>query len=147
MSEAGEVLQALAERDEVALADGIADTHYVLTGTSLTYEIPEGAVFAEVHRSNMTKHTAQDAVVNHTGDKGKGEGYSPPDVAGAIERGRRDAPPRAFAQGDRLATRDGRRIGNSTVFEVLDGGRYDVLTDFGKHEKLTAAEIAAMFHV
>lgn len=90
IGEVSELVAALATKDEVELADAIADTHYVLTGTSLTYDIPEGAVFAEVHRSNMTKHTAQDAVANHTGDKGKGETYSPPNIAAAIEYGRND---------------------------------------------------------
>lgn len=86
LSELSEVLDALATRDEVALADGLADLEYVTVGTAVTFAIPLGATFDEVHRSNMTKSTVAEAVANHTGDKGKGPGYEEPRIAEVLER-------------------------------------------------------------
>lgn len=80
VSELGEVLQALAQRDELELADGLADLEYVVTGTAVTYLVPLGACFDEVHRSNMTKSTVESAVANHTGDRGKGSDFQSPDL-------------------------------------------------------------------
>lgn len=89
VSELSEVLDAMAERDEVALADGLADLEYVTVGTATTFDIPLGAVFKEVHTSNMTKSTVQESVANHSGDKGKGLDYQPPRVAEVIAASRR----------------------------------------------------------
>jgi len=88
VSELAEVLQALVTRDEVELADGLADLEYVVVGTATTFDVPLGDVFDEVHRSNMTKSTVESSVRNHDGDRGKGPQYSPPDVAGTIARSR-----------------------------------------------------------
>lgn len=89
VSELSEVGWALRRRDENELADGLADLEYVTVGTAVTYSLPLGAVFDEVHRSNMTKSTAQEAVANHTGDKGKGPSYEPPRVADVITAARK----------------------------------------------------------
>lgn len=148
ISEAAEVLEALRDRDEVALADGLADLEYVTIGTATTYEIPLGDVFDEVHRSNLTKSTVGESVKNHSGDKGKGENYSPPDVAGAIARGRDRR--WIYSRGDRLATRDGRVVGNVTVVVVEESDclplSYEVLTDYGNTIKLTPTEVRSMFY-
>lgn len=48
------------------IADGIADTHYVLTGTSVACGINEEKVFNEVHRSNMSKCWTSTDVANAT---------------------------------------------------------------------------------
>lgn len=149
ISELSEVLEALRDRDEVELADGLADLEYVTVGTATTYLIPIGDVFDEVHRSNMTKSNVGEAVKNHSGDKGKGDGYSPPDVAGAIARGR--ARRWVYKRGDQLATRDGRLIGNVTVTLVEAGGdgepvMYEVLSDYGNTARFTPAEMASMFY-
>lgn len=55
MEEAQEACDAIDANDIVLLADGIADSLYVQFGCALTFGIPIEAVFAEVHRSNMTK--------------------------------------------------------------------------------------------
>jgi phosphoribosyl-ATP pyrophosphohydrolase len=149
VSEAAEVLEALRDRDEVALADGLADLEYVTIGTATAYLIPIGDVFDEVHRSNMTKSTVGEAVKNHSGDKGKGEDYSPPDVAGAIARGRSRR--WVYKRGDQLATRDGRLIGNVTVTLVesdQDGApiTYEVLSDYGNTARFSPQEMASMFY-
>lgn len=88
VSELSEVGWALYRRDENELADGLADLEYVTVGTAVTYSLPLGAVFDEVHRSNMTKSTVQEAVANHTGDKGKGPGFEPPRIVKVIDAAR-----------------------------------------------------------
>ncbi len=77
LEEAAEVCQALSQQDEVKLLDGLADLLYVTLGTAVAYDLPLAAAFAEVHRSNMTKGQAAAA---HSGDRGKGEGFSPADL-------------------------------------------------------------------
>lgn len=68
--------EALAE-----VADGLADLIYVACGAALELGIPLGAVWAEVHRSNMAKggggRRADGKVL-------KPEGWQPPDVMGAV---------------------------------------------------------------
>ena len=54
--EVRELAEAVEQADIVKIADAIADIAYVAVGTAVTYGIPFDAVFAEVHRSNMTKH-------------------------------------------------------------------------------------------
>lgn len=68
----------LSQRQQVAaVADALADISYVIAGSAVAWGIPLGAVFDEVHRSNMTK-TRGDA---STGGKAiKGDGYRPPDI-------------------------------------------------------------------
>lgn len=84
VSELAEVVKAMQERDEVELADGLADLLYVVAGTATTYMMPLTPLFFEVHRSNMTKSTVAEAVANHTGDKGKGEGFEPPRIRAVL---------------------------------------------------------------
>lgn len=74
-----ELGDADAAGDIVKFADAIADVVYVLVGTAVVHGIPFDAVFAEVHRSNMTKHNtpAEAKLV-------KGPDYEPPDIAGVL---------------------------------------------------------------
>ena len=73
LEELGEVLQALAQRDNAGLADGLADLDYVVSGTAVAYDIPHEEVFFEVHQSNMTKKVTGDVRVLD-----KGVSYNPP---------------------------------------------------------------------
>lgn len=82
LEELSEVLQALQDRDELELLDGLADLMYVTVGTGVKFDLPVEDAFQEVHRSNMTKGAAAAA---HSGDKGKGEGYSPADLRGVLD--------------------------------------------------------------
>ncbi len=52
-----EYRQALAAEDLVAIADALTDLLYVLLGTFISHGLQDvaEALFAEVHRSNMTK--------------------------------------------------------------------------------------------
>ena len=53
--EVGETIEAIRAGDLVEVADGIADSIVVLVGTALEYGIDLSAVWAEVHRTNMSK--------------------------------------------------------------------------------------------
>ncbi len=82
--EVDELDSACACRDLVKIADALADIIYVTIRASLLLGIDLGPVFAEVHRSNMTKipgHT-----VREDGKVLKGPHYSPPDVAAVLAR-------------------------------------------------------------
>lgn len=89
LEEAAEAVEALATFNEVELADALADLRVVVQGTANTYALPLQLVFDEVMRSNMTKHSG--AAQDRSGDKGKGEGYEPPQVARVIEDARKRA--------------------------------------------------------
>jgi predicted HAD superfamily Cof-like phosphohydrolase len=76
--EVAELRDAVIAADIVKIADALADVTYVAVGTAVTYGIPFDRLFAEVHRSNMTK-------INITqGKLVKGPGYEPPDIPGAL---------------------------------------------------------------
>lgn len=71
--------------DVVAVADALADLLYLVHGAALVHGVPVDAVFAEVHRSHMTK--AQEGRRLGPGENAaKPSAYSPPDVAGALTR-------------------------------------------------------------
>ena len=75
--------KAAVEADDVVeVADAIADMLYVLYGTAIEHGIPIDAVFAEVHRSNMTK--ADENGTPYRRDDGKiikGPRFEPPMIA------------------------------------------------------------------
>ncbi len=79
--EAAEFRDALAAGDIVGVADAIADLLYVVYGAALTFGIPVRAVFAEVHRSNMTK-LGDDGIplYREDGKVLKGPNFSPPNL-------------------------------------------------------------------
>lgn len=70
--------EALAE-----VADGLADLIYVAVGAALELGIPLAAVWEEVHRSNMAK-VRPPIRVREDGKVLKPEGWTPPDVLGAV---------------------------------------------------------------
>lgn len=76
-----ELRDALDANDIVAVADALADLTYVVIGSGLQWGIPLDRVFAEVHRSNMTK---QGGGKRADGKILKGPAYEPPDVAAAL---------------------------------------------------------------
>lgn len=89
ISEAMEAVDALAERDEVALLDALCDLMYVIIGTAVAFGLPIDAGFDVVHASNMTKYASLESAAAHQGDRGKGPDYVPPDLVAVIvaERG------------------------------------------------------------
>jgi predicted HAD superfamily Cof-like phosphohydrolase len=81
LEELGEALFAMSTRNEIELADGLADLLYVTFGTFNQFAIPAEPVFAEVHRSNMTKSSG---AADHNGDKGKTDSFSRADIRSVL---------------------------------------------------------------
>lgn len=65
------------EEQRIAVADALGDLAYVVAGAAVTWGIPLGEVFQEIHRSNMTKSRAN---VRADGKILKGPEYDPPDL-------------------------------------------------------------------
>lgn len=83
--EFNEFKKAMEEGNLVDVADAICDLHYVLSGTSVSFGIPEDKCFAEVHRSNMSKAN-EDGTVNRREDGKilKSKTWEPPDLVPII---------------------------------------------------------------
>jgi predicted HAD superfamily Cof-like phosphohydrolase len=78
-----ETLKALSEDNLVEIADGIADSIYVLLGCAIAYGINVHPVWKEVQKSNMSKemgHKREDGKVIKT-DK-----FIPPNIKRVIEK-------------------------------------------------------------
>ena len=87
--EAGEVMKALLNGDEVECADALGDLLYVTIGTAVTYGIPIEEVFNEIHKSNMTKiRNPNDPNDSRMRKKDPHDGYIKPDISKAIKEGR-----------------------------------------------------------
>jgi predicted HAD superfamily Cof-like phosphohydrolase len=86
--EFNEYLEGEANDDIVEIADALADILYIALGTAVAYGIPLDEVFNEVHRSNMSKLDPDTGlpIYREDGKVLKGKNYSPPDIAGIIER-------------------------------------------------------------
>lgn len=80
--EATEFRSASYDADVVEVADALADLLYVVYGAALEWGIPIDAVFAEVHRSNMSK-VWPDGTIHYREDGKvlKPSTYSPADIA------------------------------------------------------------------
>lgn len=87
LEELMEVIEAMANNDEVELADGLGDLQYVLLGTAVAYSIPMKEVFEEIQKANMAKKQRDPKINPRMRDKG--EGWQRPDIKSAIERGRK----------------------------------------------------------
>jgi predicted HAD superfamily Cof-like phosphohydrolase len=61
----------------IEVADAIADSIYVLCGMAIEFGIPLDEVFAEVHRSNMTKTPGLE---REDGKVMKGPNFEPPKI-------------------------------------------------------------------
>jgi predicted HAD superfamily Cof-like phosphohydrolase len=79
-SEAAEFLEAADKGDLVEMIDALADLLVVTYGAAIELGVDLEPVFAEVHRSNMSKDGGQDA----GGKILKGPGFTPPDVLGEL---------------------------------------------------------------
>lgn len=85
----GVILEDLPVRlNLVAAADALADIAYVVEGSNLAFGIDGDAVLEEVHRTNMLKATGE---VRADGKRLKPEGWTPPDVAGVLEKQKQNA--------------------------------------------------------
>jgi predicted HAD superfamily Cof-like phosphohydrolase len=77
ISEAAEFLDAADKSDFVEMVDALADILVVTYGTAIEMGVDLEPVFAEVHRSNMSK----DGGLDVGGKVMKGPSFSPPDLA------------------------------------------------------------------
>jgi predicted HAD superfamily Cof-like phosphohydrolase len=73
---------AVNARDLVAIADALADLVYVVVGTAVAHGLTRfDEIFAEVHRSNMSKLGADGKpVIRADGKILKGPSYTPPNL-------------------------------------------------------------------
>ncbi len=81
--ELAEFRNAGESQDLVGVADALADLLYVVYGAAVEYGIDLEPVFAEIHRSNMSKDPR--AGCRADGKVCKGPSYQPPDVRGVVE--------------------------------------------------------------
>lgn len=72
----------------VGVADALADIDYVVAGTRLAFGIDGDAVADEVHRANMAKAPGGIVKRNDFGKVVKPDGWTPPDVAGVLQKQR-----------------------------------------------------------
>jgi predicted HAD superfamily Cof-like phosphohydrolase len=80
--EAAEFLEAADKGDFVEMVDALADMLVVTYGAAIEMGVDLEPVFAEVHRSNMSKNGGKDA----GGKILKGPGFSPPDILTELAR-------------------------------------------------------------
>lgn len=83
--ELAEFRNAAEAQDPVGVADALGDLLYVVYGAAVEYGIDLEPVFAELHRSNMTKGRPSGAC-RPDGKVCKGPGYEPPRVREVLER-------------------------------------------------------------
>lgn len=81
--ELGELTNAVNKNDMVEIADAIADLLYVVIGIGIAYGIDMEPIFAEVHRSNMSKFI--DGYRDSNGKWIKGPCYSPANLVPIIQ--------------------------------------------------------------
>jgi predicted HAD superfamily Cof-like phosphohydrolase len=75
--------------DLAEVVDGLADLDYVVEGTRLEFGINGEPIADEVHRANMTKWHDGKVVKREDGKTLKPPGWTPPDIAGELEKQRR----------------------------------------------------------
>lgn len=81
--ELSELIEAMQLHDYEKIAKELADVLYTVYGTAVEYGIPMDPVFAEVHRSNMTKSPALDP----GGKLLKGDDYEEADLKNILMGG------------------------------------------------------------
>jgi len=84
--EFNEYLAGEVKDDIVEIADALADIIYIACGTAVSYGIPLDKVFAEVHRSNMSKLVDDQVIRRADGKIQKPQGWTPPDIEGVLNK-------------------------------------------------------------
>lgn len=80
-----ELSEGIAWRDIVEVADALADITYVAIGMAIEFGIDLRPVWDAVHQANMAK---KGGAIRGDGKQLKPKGWKPPDIVGAIEKGR-----------------------------------------------------------
>jgi predicted HAD superfamily Cof-like phosphohydrolase len=83
--ELAEFRNATEAHDLVGVADALADLLYVVYGAAVEYGIDLEPIFAEIHRSNMTKGGSLSGC-RRDGKVSKGPDYQPPRVQEVVAR-------------------------------------------------------------
>ena len=88
---AREILSFVVEHTSIKVdlplfADALADLDYVVEGTRLEFGLNGDPIADEVHRANMAKLHDGKIVKREDGKTLKPEGWTPPDIAGVIEK-------------------------------------------------------------
>jgi len=86
--ELNEYREAAEAGDLIEIADALSDLMYVVLGTYVAHGLQDvaEALFAEVHRSNMSKLDAAGAVIYRADGKVlKSDRWTPPDLAPILE--------------------------------------------------------------
>ena len=87
LEEVGELLQALADRDEVAVLDACCDEVYVSVGTAVSLDLPFSRAMVEVCKSNSTKSQTHSTAPDER-LRDKGPAYKPPAIKQVIDEHR-----------------------------------------------------------
>ncbi len=82
VTEAAEFLESADKGDFIEMVDALADILVVTYGTAVEMGVDLEPVFAEVHRSNMSKNGGLDA----GGKVLKGPAFAPPNILSELER-------------------------------------------------------------
>lgn len=85
--ELGEYRKAVRDGDLIGVADALTDLMYVLLGTYVSHGMQDyaDALFAEVHRSNMSKFADSGEIVHREDGKVLKPGsFFPPDIEGIL---------------------------------------------------------------
>jgi NTP pyrophosphatase (non-canonical NTP hydrolase) len=88
MEELAEASLAMREGDSVRCLDALSDILVVLLGAAVAFDLPLGAGFAEVMRSNFTKQPRTEAPTDSNEEgrlRDKGEAYEAPDLKAVLE--------------------------------------------------------------
>jgi predicted HAD superfamily Cof-like phosphohydrolase len=86
ISEEHEELMAALQADDIYLvADGIADSLYVLIGAALAFALPIEKIFREVHESNLSKISSEVAW-RSDGKIMRSTDYKPPRIKNIIDQ-------------------------------------------------------------
>lgn len=87
MEEVDEYYTAASENDLVGIADALGDQLYILCGTILKHGMQHVIedVFAEIHKSNMSKLGPDgEPMIREDGKIIKGPGYLPPHISAIL---------------------------------------------------------------
>lgn len=87
LEEVDELHASILSDDLPGIIDALCDIAYFVEGTAVELGIPLDEFFAEVHRSNMAK---EGGALAADGKLMKPPGWVPPDIAGILERMRKE---------------------------------------------------------
>ncbi len=94
-NELAELGTAIEQDDLVEVADALGDLLYFIYGTGVAYGIDLGVVFAEIHRSNMSKERP-DPTQYVDAKAVKGADYTPPNLEAILQSSNKSEDPNSL---------------------------------------------------